>query len=52
MVNLDKVKYWVQAYNLPTGFFSEHVAKIVGDNTMVYVESEQNNYNGIWRTFI
>ena len=51
-VALDKAMFWVQAYNLPSGFFSEHVARIIGDCVGTFVESDPNNYTSIWRNFL
>ena len=51
-VKLDTAVYWVRAYNLPVGFFSEHVAKIISDYIDVFVESDPNNFTSIWRAFL
>ena len=51
-VNLNKAMSWVKAYNLPAGFILEHVAKGIGEYVGTFVDSDPDNYNSIWRTFL
>ncbi|XP_073030797.1 uncharacterized protein At4g02000-like [Primulina eburnea] len=52
MLSLHNVDFWVQVYDLPIGFMSEHIGKLLGNFIGKFVEYDDSNNLSIWRTFM
>lgn len=48
-VPLVEVNFWIQIYNLPTGFMTEGVGKQLGNFFSTFLEYDANNNTSIWR---
>lgn len=51
-VPLFFVDFWVQVYNLPIGFMSENVGRLLGNFVGKFIEYDANNNSSIWRTYM
>ncbi|KAM7490617.1 hypothetical protein LguiA_033538 [Lonicera macranthoides] len=51
-VPLFYFEIWVQVFDLPCGFMSEQVGKSIGDFIGKFVESDPNNFNGTWISYM
>uniref|UniRef100_A0A803NGP6 DUF4283 domain-containing protein n=1 Tax=Cannabis sativa TaxID=3483 RepID=A0A803NGP6_CANSA len=51
-VVLNKIDFWVQLHGLKTGFMSEIVVKQLGNYIGTFVESDKNNFMGLWRDYL
>lgn len=49
MVPLVGVNFWIQIYDLPTGFVSENVGKQLGNFLGTFLAYDANNNTSIWR---
>lgn len=47
-IPLFHVNFWVQVYDLPSGFISERVAKEIGSSIGTFIEADPNNFGGVW----
>ena len=51
-VPLFHTTFWVQAYNIPIGFQSEKVVQSIGTYIGSFLESDVNNFKGVWRNYM
>ncbi|KAM7504958.1 hypothetical protein LguiB_003862 [Lonicera macranthoides] len=51
-ISLTYVEFWVQIYDLPVGYMSEHVAKTIGNFIGRFIEADPNNFKGVWRDYM
>lgn len=51
-VKLSEVFIWLQIYDLPIGFNSEYILKSIGNYVGKFVESDQKNFQGLWRNYL
>lgn len=47
-MELSHAEFWVQIHGLPPGFFSEHVARSIGN----FIESDSNNFKGTRKAYV
>jgi len=52
LVPLFFTSFWIQIYNLPIGFMSEKVLKHIGNYVGTFLDSDENNFMGVWRTYM
>lgn len=52
MLSLHNVDLWVQVYDLPIGFMSDHIGKLLGNFIGKFVAYDDSNNSCIWRTFM
>ncbi|KAH9680788.1 CCHC-type domain-containing protein [Citrus sinensis] len=52
LVPLFFTSFWIHIYNLPIGFMSEKVLKHIGNYVGTFVDSDENNFMGVWRTYM
>uniref|UniRef100_A0A803NMT2 DUF4283 domain-containing protein n=1 Tax=Cannabis sativa TaxID=3483 RepID=A0A803NMT2_CANSA len=51
-VILKKLDFWVQLHGMSKEFMSQRVVKDIGNYIGVFVESDHNNFMGIWRDYL
>ncbi|WOG81854.1 hypothetical protein DCAR_0101008 [Daucus carota subsp. sativus] len=51
-VEINKLDFWVQLHDLQPGFMSERVCKEVGNYIGEFLESDGNNFIGVWRDYL
>lgn len=51
-VPLTQTEFWVQAHKLPAGFFTEKIAKAIGNSLGTFVRADKKNFDGTWKTFL
>lgn len=51
-VELQETEIWVQVYDIPRGFLSENILKIVGASIGRYVKSDPSNFDGVWKSYV
>lgn len=51
-VKLSELYIWVQVYDVPIGFNSEHVLKSIGNYVGRYMESNPKNLQGMCRSYL
>lgn len=51
-VPLLHVDFWVQIFDLPVGFMSEHVGRLLGNFIGKFVEYDMQNNSSLWRTYM
>ncbi|CAH9106030.1 unnamed protein product [Cuscuta epithymum] len=51
-ISLSHENFWVQAYNLPMSFFTEKMAKLIGDYVGQFVHADENNFKGGRKLFM
>lgn len=51
-VELNEVDIWVQVYDVPQGFVSENILRSIGNFIGGYVQSDQANFNGMWKPYV
>ncbi|KAH9665892.1 CCHC-type domain-containing protein [Citrus sinensis] len=51
-VPLFLADFWIQIYNLPIGFMSEKILKNIGDYVGIFLDSDEHNFMGVWRTYM
>lgn len=51
-IPLFHVEFWVQAHNLPEGFMSEAVGKLLGNYIGQFVEYDPSNNACVWREYM
>lgn len=49
---LNKLELWVQLHGMSAGFMSQRVVKDIGNHIGVFVESDPNNFVGVWRDYL
>ncbi|XVF48893.1 hypothetical protein PTKIN_Ptkin03bG0225100 [Pterospermum kingtungense] len=52
LIPLNQVKFWVQIYDLPTGYMSESIGPQIGDIIGRFSEYDINNNSAIWYAFM
>ncbi|XP_075489138.1 uncharacterized protein LOC142527993 [Primulina tabacum] len=52
LIPLNSADFWVQVYDLPIGFMSEHIGKLLGNFIGKFVTYDISNNSSIWRTFM
>uniref|UniRef100_A0A803NXI9 Zinc knuckle CX2CX4HX4C domain-containing protein n=1 Tax=Cannabis sativa TaxID=3483 RepID=A0A803NXI9_CANSA len=51
-VSLNKLDLWVQIHGLSTGFMTEKIVSTTANYIGTLVESDPQNYNGLWREYL
>lgn len=51
-MTINNLKIWVQLHGMETGFMSQRVVTDVGNYIGTFVESDANNFVGVWREFL
>lgn len=51
-VPLNTAEFWVQAHNLPIGFFTERVAQAIGESIGKFICADKKNFEGSWKSFM
>ena len=51
-VVLNYADFWVQVYDLCTGYISEQVVKAIGNYIGQFVYSDPKNFDGLWKSFL
>lgn len=51
-IAINKLDVWVQLYDMETGFMSQRVVKDIGDYVGTFIESDANNFVGVWREYL
>lgn len=51
-VSINKMDIWVQLHGMNTGFMSQRVVKDVGNYIGIFIESDVNNFVGVWREYL
>ncbi|XP_074352700.1 uncharacterized protein LOC141691848 [Apium graveolens] len=51
-IEINKLDLWVQLHGMDPGFMSLRVVKDVGNYIGTFVESDTNNFVGVWRDFL
>lgn len=50
-IMINKLDLWVQLHNMSPGFMSQRVVQDIGSYIGSYVESDANNFIGVWREY-
>lgn len=48
----NRLDIWVQLHGMSFGFMSERVARDIRDYVGKFVESDKNNFTGVWREYL
>ncbi|XP_074352285.1 uncharacterized protein LOC141691445 [Apium graveolens] len=51
-IAINKLDVWVQLHDMETGFISLRVVKDIGDYVGTFLESDANNFVGVWREYL
>lgn len=51
MISINKLDLWIQLHGMSTGFMSQKVVVDVGNYIRNFVESDSNNFVGVWRDY-
>lgn len=51
-LKLDTASFWIQVHNLPSGFMSEKVAKVIGDSVGNFESADPRNFEGTKKAFM
>ncbi|XP_057794257.1 uncharacterized protein LOC131010642 [Salvia miltiorrhiza] len=51
-VPLDLLPFWVQIHDLPAGFLTEGVGKLLGNFIGSFMEYDNTNSSGVWRQYM
>lgn len=51
-LNLDNISLWIQLHGMMAGFMSERVVRDIGNYIGVFLESDANNFVGVWREYL
>lgn len=51
-INIDKIDLWVQLHDMSTGFMSLKVVTDIGNYIGRFIESDVNNFVGVWRDYL
>lgn len=51
-ISINRMDIWVQLYDLSPGFMSQRVVQDIGNYIGGFVESDVNNFVGVWREFL
>lgn len=51
-VILTHTDMWIQAHGLSPGFFSEYIAKLIGESIGKFICSDENNFKGFHKQFM
>ena len=51
-VDLEHIFLWMQVHNLPVGYRSERVARSLGKYVGGFLESDSNNFSGMWKSYM
>ncbi|XP_075479012.1 uncharacterized protein At4g02000-like [Primulina tabacum] len=52
MIAFHEVDFWVQVFDLPIGFMSKNIGKLLGDFIGKFVAYDISNNSSIWRNFM
>lgn len=51
-LKLNHLDIWIQLHNMASGFKSERVVRDIANHIGVFVESDPQNFKGVWRDFL
>lgn len=51
-IEIDNLDIWVQLHGMHTGFMSQRVVSDIGNYIGKFIESDPNNFIGVWREFL
>ncbi|XP_057779545.1 uncharacterized protein LOC130998128 [Salvia miltiorrhiza] len=51
-VPLDHLSFWVQIHDLPAGFLTEGVGRVLGNFIGKFLEYDSTNSSGVWRQYM
>lgn len=51
-ISLNHVDFWVQVHNLPIGFMTELVGKLLGNYIGEFLDYDPSNNSCVWRTYM
>lgn len=51
-LEINKLDQWVQLHGMHVGFMSQRVVKDVGNYIGTFIESDENNFVGVWREYL
>lgn len=51
-MSINRLDMWVQLHDLSVGFMSQRVVKDVENYVGSFIESDPNNFVGVWREFL
>lgn len=51
-VQINNLDLWVQLHGMQSGFMSQRVVQDVGNYLGKFIESDQNNFIGVWRDYL
>lgn len=51
-MEINKLDFWVQLHGMNAGFMSHRVVVDVGNHLGKFVESDSNNFVGVWREYL
>ncbi|XP_074352489.1 uncharacterized protein LOC141691618 [Apium graveolens] len=51
-ISINKLDLWVQLHGMSSRFMSQRVVKDIGNYIGCYVESNANNFVGVWREYL
>lgn len=49
---INMMDIWVHLHDMDAGFMSQNVVKDIADYVGVFVESDANNFVGVWREYL
>lgn len=52
MLQINKLDFWVQLHDIQPGFMTERVCKDVGNYIGKFLDSDKNNFTGVWRDYL
>lgn len=52
LIQINKLDFWVQLHDIQPGFMTERVCKDVGNYIGEFLESDKNNFTGVWRDYL
>lgn len=51
-MTLNMAELWVQAHYVPSNFFTEKVAQVIGESIGTFIRVDRKNFEGSWKTFL
>lgn len=51
-INIDKIDLWVQLHGMSTRFMSLKVVTDIENYNVRFMESDANNFVGVWRDYL
>lgn len=52
IISLNNILLWVQLHDMDAGFMSQRVVQDIGNYIGQFVESDPNNFLGVWRDYL